>query len=50
MPKFDVYYSTVDIDEDEILDYVKRNYGPSEVFDDSDLDEWAIDHDYIKQE
>jgi hypothetical protein len=27
-----------------VLDWVKENFGPGEVFDESDLEQWAMDH------
>ena len=36
------------IDQDDIKKYISRNYKPDEVFDESDLHDWAIDNDYTK--
>lgn len=37
-------------DFSEILLYVQENFSPEDVFDNGELDDWAIEHGYIKEE
>jgi hypothetical protein len=35
---------------DKVVEYVKDNLHPDDVFDDSDLEEWAKDNGFVKPE
>ncbi len=37
------------IDDDEILEYVIKNYVPEDVFAKRDLDYWAINNGYVEE-
>jgi hypothetical protein len=41
---------SVEIKNDYIKKYVKDNYDPTAIFDESDLAVWAKDNGYIKEE
>jgi len=51
--RFDTLYIDSEIDlreyKDEIIDWVKVNYEAEEVFDTSDLEEWAMDNGFVKE-
>ena len=36
------------MDKDDIKKFIAANFKPDEIFDDNDLNEWAIDNDYTK--
>lgn len=44
----DIDHLLSNIDQDDIKKYIAKNYIPDEVFEESDLSEWAIDNDYTK--
>lgn len=47
--RFECQNVEVDIPEDDIVEYVKKTMSPADVFDDKELDEWAIDNGYKKE-
>ena len=38
----------VEVDDDEIIDYVGRNMRPEDVFYDDQLREWALDNGFVE--
>jgi len=46
--KTSVEINLADLDQDDLRSYVQENNYPSEVFPESEMDEWAKDNDYIK--
>lgn len=34
--------------DDQIIDFIKKNYEPEDVFDTRNLESWAEDHDFIR--
>ena len=40
----------VDIDEDAIVEYVKSNFNPEDVFPESELESWAESNGFIREE
>ncbi len=40
----------VTIDEDDVKKYIKYTYSPEEIFDESDLETWAKQNDFIKKQ
>jgi hypothetical protein len=38
------------LDAGKILDYVSRNFEPGDVFDDVDLENWARENGFIKED
>lgn len=53
MPRLSSQVS-IDIDlhdiSDEIVEFVKKNFTPDQVFDHDDLESWADDNGYIKED
>ena len=39
----------VEVDDDEIIDYVGRNMRPEDVFDDDQLREWALYNGFVEE-
>ena len=39
----------VEVDGDEIRDYVGKNMYPEDVFDDDQLREWALDNGFVEE-
>lgn len=37
------------LDDDEIIEYIRHNYCPEDVFAISDLEYWALSNDYVKE-
>jgi hypothetical protein len=35
---------------DKVVEYVKDNFHPDDIFDESDLEEWARDNGFVKSE
>ena len=45
-----MYYDTCrEINDADIIDYVKINYSPSEVFSEDMLNEWALNNGFVKE-
>lgn len=44
------YNTYIDVDDDEIRDYVGRNMRPEDVFDDDQLRAWALDNGFIEED
>jgi hypothetical protein len=42
--------NNIDIDEDVILEEVKKNFYPEDVFSVEQLDRWAEENGYVKEE
>ena len=40
----------VSIPDDDVIDYVKRNYSPADVFDTQELKNWAENNGYVEEE
>ena len=40
---------SVTIDDDAIIDYVKTNLMPGDVFDDEDLNKWAVNNGFTEE-
>jgi len=40
----------VTIPDDDIIAYIKKKYSPEDVFDVSDLEDWAKDNGFIEEE
>ena len=38
----------VEFDAADILDWVRENFAPDEVFEDDELEEWAENADYVR--
>lgn len=45
--KFEVSNALVEIPEEEILDYVRKNFYVHDVFSEAELHKWAEDNGYI---
>jgi hypothetical protein len=45
-----IIISSLNLQADEIVEWVTSNYAPEDVFTTSTLDEWAIENGYIKKE
>mgnify|MGYP007049672806 CR=1 FL=1 len=43
------YQTYVEVDDDEIIDYVGRNMRPEDVFDDDQLREWALYNGFVEE-
>ncbi|MBW2012047.1 MAG: hypothetical protein JRI32_10570 [Deltaproteobacteria bacterium] len=50
MVEFRYNINSVDIDESEIVDYVKENFSPEDVFPEKELEYWAESNGFIKEE
>jgi hypothetical protein len=48
--KFEVSNALVEIPEEDIIYYVKKNLWPKDVFDYSELESWATENGFIKGE
>jgi hypothetical protein len=44
------FNTDVKIDDDEIIDYVKSNYAPEDIFDRRDLEDWATGEGHVIEE
>lgn len=42
--------STVDIEESALIDYIKTNYSPDDIFPDDELEDWAERNGYVKND
>jgi hypothetical protein len=40
----------VSIDVDDAIDVIQRSFSPDEIFEASELEEWAEDNGYVKEE
>jgi hypothetical protein len=40
----------VTVNDDEIIDYVKKNYGCEDVFPVSELEDWAENNGFVREE
>lgn len=40
----------IDGDFSDVLNYIQSNFDPEDVFDNGELDDWAIEHGYVKEE
>lgn len=49
MANFDTRMS-VDIDDDDIIEWVKKNKNPEDVFSKDELSDWVDDNGFIKEE
>jgi len=45
-----IYQTDVEVDDDEIRDYVGKNMYPEDVFDDDQLRTWALDNGFIEED
>lgn len=45
--KFEV--SNVEISEEEIINYVKKNFWPGSIFNEEELSAWAESNGYVKR-
>lgn len=41
---------SISLDATKVLDYVRENYKPEEVFDIDQLEDWAESNDYVRAE
>lgn len=42
----DVFYATLE----DIIEWIKKNLNPDDVFNDRELIEWALDHGFVEKE
>lgn len=42
------YQAYIDVDDDEIIDYIRMNKRPEDVFSESDLKDWALDNGFVE--
>lgn len=42
------YQTWVNVDDDEIIDYIKSNKRPEDVFSEAELREWALDNGFVE--
>lgn len=40
----------VSIPDDDVIDYVKRNYHPADVFDTDELKNWAENNGFVEED
>jgi hypothetical protein len=54
MPSFDTFVDgeniTVEIDESDVIEYCRKFLYPKDIFTEEELDEWAAENNYIKEE
>ena len=43
------YQTYVEVDDDEIIDYIRMNMRPEDVFSEAELREWALDNGFIEE-
>jgi hypothetical protein len=44
------YQTWVNVDDDEIIDYIKMNKRPEDIFSESELREWALDNGFVEEQ
>lgn len=44
------YQTYIDVDDDEIIDYISMTKRPEDVFSYDELRTWALDNDFIEKE
>ena len=44
------YQAYIDVDDDEIIDYIASNKRPEDVFSEAELREWALDNGFVEEE
>ncbi len=44
------YQTWVNVDDDEIIDYINSNKRPEDVFSEAELREWALDNGFVEEQ
>jgi hypothetical protein len=40
----------IEVEDDEVIDYIKNHFRPEDIFEDADLEDWANNNGFIKEE
>lgn len=42
------YYTDIEVNDDEIIKYVKDHYRPEDIFPEDELKEWALNNGFME--
>ncbi len=50
MREYDINLIKATVDKDELINVVQANFSPEEVYGESELEQWATDNGFIKED